>query len=421
MRHVLFYLFALLNVLVVASCDTGPKASEIQGDPLACLSPGDPETELQVECRCLDAVDFCKQSIGLPPGSVIGGGPTVHALPAGRIYGGIITATGDDLLVGIGWTGTAKPHEGAIMRVNLGNGRKKLVSGQYQDLGKNRSVTGSGPELGTVHDLVKAPDGDLYALSEEPSANKVSLVAFDATTGNREVVWVSGDAAYGQCAAAVIQPWVLAMDASSSFILSADAPGDGSGLVRVARDGSTCEWVTRSGGSEAMVGGGVELFSGQYRDLVLSAGDFIAIYDAIPAVVRIKGSDGERTLLSAADDTYGPIGIGATGRGAIGERAIAWDWIREYYWTLGKQGDPTNLVAVSNKDGGRVAIGACSAGKEPSDSALACLAGPVSVGTTTADDGLWMHPDQRHLIMVQDGVSLVLYEPTTGNSNVFSY
>jgi len=411
----------LLALAVVSSCDRSNEDFASQ-DPRHCLEPGAEETELQVECRCADTVDFCKPASTLPFGTVIGGGSTVTSLPDGQVYGGAVNSAGTALLAAVGWTGPAgQPEQGLVLSVDLANGQKAVVSGQYQDFEGNRTVVGAGPEFGLVRDVVRAIGGDMFALSEETAAGRVSVVGFVMESGDRSLRWSNDDVVgFGQCAAATVQPWHLLVDADNAFVMAADAPGDGSGIIKVSNDGASCEWITRSSGSEPDIGGGEVLTGGQYRDIVFNAGDLFAIYDAIPAIVRIA-PDGSRELVSAADDAFGPIGAGPTGPGAIGKRSLAYDWQRKYFWTIGKAGAATNLVAISATDGTRVPITRCADGENPSDGTLACLSGPLSAVAATFDDVVWMHPDQRHLIIVQDGQSFVLHEPWTGNSNVFSY
>lgn len=74
------------------------------------------------------------------------------------------------------------------MEINLDDGKRSVLSGQYMDKGELKTV-GEGPLFCHLLDIRKGPDGMLYGYSDPPMPSSHEIIRVDPKTGNRELVW----------------------------------------------------------------------------------------------------------------------------------------------------------------------------------------------------------------------------------------
>jgi hypothetical protein len=372
----------------------------------------------------------------LPLTTRFGTGPSIRSLPQAHYYGGIII--GREVFLGADWSSSVLPNQGLIMAINLDTGNRRIVSGSFDDPASGNTVTGTGPAFANVIDVKRGvgSDTNLYALSVPASTFNLEIVRVNPTTGNRTLVWRGRDAAYGQCAsgdparpAVTYHERIFGLTSSGEFYLGFRGAGftsEGVGLVRIAANGQSCSFVSRSGAGSLNayafldIGQGYVVDRGFYTGLTQHAGQLYVLHDTIKALFRIDPATGNRTRVSGAGTAYGILGDGPINLGGIGERWTQWDPVRNVMWTAGVINYRT-LVAVDLTTGDRVQAfcSSSTSNDPPTPWRNLCLSGVMTSGFENFG-GLFLDPVSQDLFIVHDNHSLSRVDLRNGNSMRFS-
>lgn len=397
------------------------------------------QTELPADCRCFvnrapssGIVDRCVGLIYVPPATRLGAGPDVRSLPQSSLNGGVVV--GRELFVGVSWSSASHPNRGLVMAVHLDTGNRRIVSGGYLDPSAGLQETGTGPSMQRVLDVARGPDGNLYALSAPVMAADLEIFRVNPTTGARTRVWRGRDSSFGQCASGdparvsvSYHERVFGVGPSGEFFLGFRGAGpysEGVGIVRVAADGSRCDFVTRSGAGALnahaghSIGGGYDLDRGFYAGFVLREGQLYVLNDVYKALFRIDLATGNRFRMSSASTSYGLLGDGPTNFGGIGQRWLAWDEARQIMWATGIQ-SYRGMTAIDLATGNRTEA-YCRSSNAEVPWRDTCLGGVLEGGYQNLG-GFWLDPATNDPILVHEGKSLVRVDLRNGNSMRLSF
>ncbi|MAQ15802.1 MAG: hypothetical protein CMN30_13530 [Sandaracinus sp.] len=278
-------------------------------------------------------------------------------------YGAEFDPAARELYAVVNWNDPEHTDISSIVAWNVDTKDRRVVSGLLPDSVSGVQAFGAGYESPTAF-LVDAggdtqpltgvdairlgPDGNLYA------ASRHEILRVDPSSGTRELVWrrqeesVTGEisATYGQC----LRPSHLGVAdglqlESASFAVGPDLAfyrgfrdvRGGSGVLRVAPDGGTCEVIARWNGQgdsapdpvdsvppPADVGTGYlpNPITTPVQGMLVHAGRlyFVASGD----LVALELASGARTRVDDSDLPY-----------PAGYTAMQWDPEREVIWTAG--------------------------------------------------------------------------------------
>jgi hypothetical protein len=378
------------------------------------------KTNLVADCRCFtnqapsSGIDLCKRPQDVAKlGVQVGPGPSLYGWNNVRVNGGFIDAANDRLVAAVSWGGSSV-REGLVMGFDLTTGERTPISGDWSTA-EGKQTIGAGHPLDWAIDVRPGPDGKLYAFADVATA-KPEIVQVDPETGDRTLVWRGRDEAFGQCASGsgIANQYVqytslgFAVEPAGTFLVGfANAVVDGRGLVRIAADGSTCEWVTVSGTrpDKLVVGTGDEL-GGMVQGYTLHGGQIWAQTTQPKALWSIDPATGNRE-----------VALLAQAGGIIGERWSVWDEGRGVMWTAGLQSSVT--IAAVNLETKAILDIFATCGEEAFPWFPLCASGPIQINSQNYG-GIWMHPKNGNLIVAQDAIGIVEVEIATGNSIIIS-
>lgn len=390
-------------------------------------------TTLPADCRCYDnrspssGIPACVAVNYLDAGVSFGEGPRVRPLPQAHINGGFVDGANREIVAGVDWSSGSNPDSGLIMAFDMDTGDRRIVSGAHQGA-SGVTTTGAGPALHNVIDVKRATTGQLYALSVPGSSLDTEVVRVDPSTGDRTVVWRSGDGAYGQCASGDgsrrLRVWgeAFALDDANNIYLAFGGAGftsEGVGVIRLTPDGKHCEVVSRSGAGELNefygedVGEGYPIDRGRYISFTFHDGALYAMHEAWLSLVRIDPLTGDRTVVSSASTSMGVVGSGPVNYGGIGMRWLVWDGPRGHMWTAGVL-NVRSITAVDLESGDRVQAH-CGAVNADVPWRSLCLTAVTDVCCQNWG-GTWLDPMNGDLIIGQENVSLVRIDVYNGNA-----
>ena len=352
--------------------DTGTNDSGTTGDS------GGPGL-LPVDCRNLSNLKdpACKSPTTYTAATTIGSGPhfvdTLDVVHRGftdtnRIIAGLGTKAG-----------------GVILAVDVTNGNRTVISGP---------TVGTGTALPEIFDVQPGPDG-WYALANG------SVWRVDPATGNRTKVW---DTAMGVAQCTFLAAAAITYDAATGGlavgtdgtlylpIITQQVNDLGEGLIAVKS--GKCTLVSHTGYPMSVNHGTGPVVLGTKNQLSLRNGKVLALDGN--QVGSIDLATGNRTVLSNNQI----IGTGP----ALGGHTMAVTTDVTAAWT-----------ACGGSDGIYVKADLASGNRTGLSPYLGT---PLSIGGPWCT--IWMHPTQP-LLVVEDANGFAFFDPSTKNSNVFSY
>jgi hypothetical protein len=311
--------------------------------------------------------------------------------------------TDGTLYVALGF-GNSQERSGAVVAVDVATGDRRVVSGVAPD----GSTVGAGPAFGTVNDVQQGPDGNLYAWVRQTLPAEQELVRIDPTTGDRSLLWKGRADGSPQCPSSddpsdiplQVTDSGFAVGPDGSFYLPFANPTQGRGILRLPSDVSRCEVFTGTGTPFASRGTGPEM-GGFVQGFTLRDGILYAFTTQPKQFLAIDTNTGDRLLL------YEPSGITPP------ESWAAYDKQRDVWWLAGFM-NSVSIEAVDLINGQRTNI--FNGGVFPWMPLGA--AGPIQINSLNYGP-VWFHPS-GNLLVAQDGMSIVVYEPSTGNSLIRS-
>jgi hypothetical protein len=387
-------------------------------------------SELIIDCRCpwnTTVADQCTSPNSIPANHTIGAGPTMRgALGVTWIGGGGPDVGRGEIIYAFSWDDGAN-GSGMVWALDWETGDRRIVSGQYLDARAGLVEYGSGPPLYQTEDLEVAADGYYYVVATAPNADE-EVVRVDPSTGARTVMWRENDPAFAQCdngnngVYREVQVNRLGFEVGDDGtyyfgVLEVGGGGQGPSIVAISPDGQSCRYVTRFGAEPTNrffnqnVGGGWPLAQGRYEALEWVDGYLYAIDFISLSILRVDPATGDRYMISSSTDG---VGVGP----AIGTRWIVHDPVREVLWTSGLSPEPADIYSVDYLTTGDRWDLTCFA--PYAYSWEMCLEGPA-ITDWIKDNGIFVRPTDGKLIAGHHDDSFVIFEPETGNSNVFSF
>ena len=420
-------------VPVCVSSTTDPEA-EFVTDDNRCqfVQYWSNQTDFPLDCRCPEAAftDRCRRPYDLPGTTSFSDGPRMRGLASTvRAWRG--TIVGREWFLPMAWSISSAQHQSVIFAVNLDTGDRRLVTGAYQDPALGITEVGSGDPLVQVMDLKTGSDGKLYAVGATSDIAAPKLWRIDPTTGHRTLIFDEATADASELCpnystlpgrkTVQMTPEGWAMDAQDRFYFSmVNMPGPS--ILRLTIDGSgtSCEYLTRvndcptcSDKSNKGVG---------YSDIQFDMRAFEIVGDTLYTVsdtklLSVDLTTGDRRLISNGK-ANGGLGGGPLNAEALGDRWSTWDPHRNVLWTVGALGG-SQAVAVDLTTGDRYTwpcwhptlgiLATCN------NTGKALVPGPLGFG------GMVIDPQPPHnLYFAHDLMSVVKYDPLTGNGYTFS-
>ncbi|MBT9561233.1 MAG: hypothetical protein IV100_34890 [Myxococcales bacterium] len=419
------------------------------------------QTHLIADCRCggnrqppgIGGLWICQRPSEVPMGVSFGSGPSARVLPNSSLLGGTLDVESRTLYVGVEWQDAFYEDQGAIMAVDIDSGDRTIVSGQWMDPADGYTTYGeSDPTektywtdniigappyknpLGRVYDIELGSDGYLYAMAPDKDL-QTHIVRVDIATGDRKVMWTEkrtldpnnqNDPAHIQCDNGSLLPgtrtWVqlnqeagFELDPNGDYLLPVIQNGTvdditPNGIIRVAKDGSACTWVTRFGMGEDNGFWGQTIGAGP-----LSQFSFDAVYwhegqiyatSATSITFKIDPTTGKRSIVSSDGVGNGPL---------LGLDWMDWDEGRQLMWS-GGTGAGTSIVSwnmTSNIRFGHIGLKLAKA------TDFQTASGPLDTCCGTHRPG-WVDPLNGQLVMIHNVYGIVRFEPESGNSVILS-
>lgn len=416
-------------------------------------------TWLVADCRCgenrqtpaLGGLNICQNPSELPKSVKFGKGPSVHELPNSSILGGAFDTEARVIYAGVEWQGSFNEDQGAILTIDPDTGDRAILSGQWLDPANGYltfgvsdpadktfwtdDVIGEGPyknPLGRVYDIEIGADGFLYAMTSDKD-NYTHIVRVDVATGNRKVMWTEkrsldpanqNEPAHIQCdnGASSGTTWVQVnqfagfdLDANGDYLMPVIQQGTTTtitpnGIIRVKKDGSDCQWVTRFGmgtsnGFSGQTIGTGPLSQFAFYGLELHEGLIYAVSGNGP-VYTIDPATGKRAIVASDTVGTGPL---------PGQDWLEWDVTRDIMWT-GGTGLGTTIVSWELQSSARSGHMGLKLAKPKQ---FQTASGPLDTCCQTHRPG-WVDPETGDLLLVFNVYAILRFEPASGNSVIQS-
>jgi len=381
------------------------------------------KSDLVADCRCftnqaaVSGIDLCKRPYNLmKDGISIGNGPSYAEAFNIEYNGGFVDDDeGPEGTVYVAASfGGSTARSGGVLAVDLATGDRSIVSG-WDPTGVVDVVNsvlpevGSGHPLESVNEVRRGPDGMLYAWVRTTPPAEQEIVRIDPNDGARTLVWKGRDDRFPQCE--VIEDPSLgtlqttdtgfAVDDAGNFYMGFSNPMQGRGILRISSDLSTCETLTGAGNTASGTRGTGPSMSGFVQGFTIRGDKLYGFTTQPKQFLEVDLETGDRTLL------WEPGGVTPP------ERHAAWDEARGVWWIAGFQ----NSVAIDAVD--------VETGMNTSifnggvfDWMPLGAAGPVQINSLNYGP-VWLRRN-GNLLVAQDGMSIVEYEPKTGNSVIIS-
>lgn len=398
------------------------------------------QTNLIADCRCganqlvAGPLGLCQRpTSAYERGFAYGSGPRVTDLYANlpRVPAGVMDQATRKIYLGFGYTTPGDSYIGAIMEIDVDTGARRIVAGLWPDeFGGTVYGTGIEPYLPEVQNLAIGPDGYLYAWARN-ERNNAQIIRVDRTTGAMTLVWAEhittltqfNNPAHAQCPNGTTVPgsrsWVqinergFLIEASGDFILSAMSTNAGVkstpiGLVRVSKDGTSCEWVRRTNGGSDNAFASSPIGSGAspqvpFRSLYAHKGKVWAI-DNFAEIYELDPANNWRTRNFASD---------------IAEDWMAWDERRQVMWFAGSGGGSNVVVAYHPSDIQAERWAEPITCDNPSREGFGCIEGPARTCCLNHNP-MFFDELTGHVILQHDIFGTLRVEVETGNTVTFS-
>lgn len=416
-------------IALLAGCTTTPTVD----DPVNCRMVR--ETTLPTDCRCYDNLygdPACRDPDLLPSSTRVADGPSLMGLKdthVTHIYGGFVDADERLLYAGIGLDSSAGNYQGLVLGVNLDTGDRHVVSGTFP----NEATVGAGDPLPAVRAVERGPDGKLYAYAED--AVHMSIWRIDPATGDRTRLWTDYDAtqvdtndpASGQCDNGHTGPGIQKVQVSENGFVVHDSgdflipvvPGHAGadetpgGLVRIAKDGSTCTWASRWGGGTNNTLTATPVGTGPASEDTLTALEYR------PSSGQLWGI-GFFGHFFVIDPATGDREIAFDVRGGLGTYSIDVDEEGSII-VLGGTDAPASFVTAVDVEQGRIIDLTCVGSSGYDD--YGCMGdsaqGPLG-NCCQAQQPTWFDPTTRRYILAHREAVFIWGDAATGNNVVFS-
>lgn len=385
------------------------------------------QTEFPVDCRCgqnRTALPICDRPADVAANISFGDGPSLRELSNLRGYAGVFDAAARKMYLGVGWTNPNTSYAGEIIEVDANTGDRRVVSGLWPDNFEGVEY-GTGPFLNEVQNLAFGPTGELYAWARDVD-NLAQILHINKVNGNRTLIWKEHDrlnvgrnnAAHVQCdngsndpnPTPQIHERGFLVDEDGNFILNVLPQGTTvnmtpNGMIRIASDGSSCEWLTRAaaGSSNRFAGanigrGGAPQPGARFGGMFWHNGKIWA-YETFNNIYEINPDNGDRLLIGSD----------------IAEDWMSWDEGRQKMWVSGSGGGSTN-IQLWDPEANSVWDFACRA---PGGPEFGCMQGPI---TTCCNNHLptFFDPQDGNLFVWHSVYGVLKFEASTGNSYIFS-
>jgi hypothetical protein len=411
------------------------------------------QTNLIADCRCgankqlAGGLHICQRPSDLPLQISFGTGPSVRKLPNASMLGGYFDTTTRKVYVGVEWQDSFYEDQGVIMAIDADTGNRSILSGQwvsdangYETYGEadatektywEDEIVGVGMyknPLGRTHDIEMGNDGYLYAMTVDKDLYTV-IVRVDIATGNRKIMWAehrsldpfgknnpdhiqcSNGASSGATTVQLNQSAGFALEpVTGDYLLPVIQGGTSTnitpnGVVRIKKDGTGCDWVTRFGmgsanGFAGQTKGTGPLAQFSFDAMYMHEGKLLAVeLDTNQDIFQIDLDTGKRTVLGEGVSTDW----------------LAWDAKRGLMWG-GGTGAGT-AVNSWNMTSGIVFQHLGMLLAKPVD--FQRVTGPLATCCGTHAPG-WIDPLNDQLILIHNSFALVRMEPESGNSVTLS-
>jgi hypothetical protein len=377
------------------------------------------KSDLVADCRCFNnqapvsGIDLCKRPYNLMKAGIsIGEGPTMATAFNIEFNAGFLDESkGPEGTVYVAASfGASTVRSGAVLEVDLATGNRRIVSG-FDPTGFVDVVNsvlpevGSGPSFGSVMDVRRSPkDGQVYAYVRTAPPAEQEIVRVDLETGERTLMWKGRRPGFPQC----VNPDAgenegtlqttdngFAIDDDGWFYIAISNPTQGRGIVRIDSDFSRCEVFSG-------IGRGVGPYmSGFVNGFEIKDGKLYGFTTQPKQFIEFDLVTGDRQLI------YNVLGVTPP------ERHARWDATRNVWWLAGFQ-DSVSIQALDLEN--NIVADIFSGGFF--DWMPLGAAGPVQINSLNYG-AVWVRSN-GNLLVAQDGMSIVEYEPSTGNSVILS-
>lgn len=412
-RHLVYCL------LVLGACDTSAVEPTITDRSSPYYERGCPleqhrrhKSDLIADCRCFtnqtasSGIDLCKRPYNLMKAGIsVGEGVSYASLYNIEYNGGFLAEDeGPKGTVYVAASfGGSTDRSGGVLAVDVATGNRRVVTGPNLAGGQ----VGSGHVLESVNDV--RPHGDyLYAWVRTRMPAEQEIVRIDPRDGARTLIWKGRDERFPQCRVDATRTETLqttdtgfALDDAGDFYLPFSNPTQGRGILRISNDVSSCETFTGAGAADNAERGVGPSMSGFVQGFTILDGKLYAFTTQPKQFLEVDLVTGDRELLMMPGGVTPP------------ERWAQWDESRQVWWIAGFQNsvtidavDPATGLTASIFDGGVfpwMPLGA---------------AGPIQINSLNYAP-IWVRKN-GNLLVAQDGMSIIEFEPKTGNSVIIS-
>jgi hypothetical protein len=256
-----------------------------------------PQTELFADCRCGgnmtpdndSPMGMCWRPITAGTGMAqpyrYGTGPSVADITAltPQFHTMVMHQASRKIYLGMSYTwapfGIGAAYTGAVIEIDADTGNRRIVAGFWPDeFGGTHhpanldmmQMTGL-THLPLVHNMVIGPDGETLFLTVQDHYSNAQVIRLNRTTGAMQLMWAEhlvipietrhNRSQHAQCwngervsgrKFVQINNRGFAMDANGNYLMTVVANSAADwispvGIVRISADGSSCEWVRRTG------------------------------------------------------------------------------------------------------------------------------------------------------------------------------
>lgn len=383
------------------------------------------KTSLPADCRCgknranTGGLHVCQRptEVARNMGVNIGAGPSFANYYNSRLTGGFIDYANNELIASVQWD-SGSESKGLVVAYNMTDWSRRFISGDAED-DYGHHVIAQGPRFFKLKDIKPGKDGYWYGFGHEQGKSGGGLRIFrvDPKTGQRSVVWQGRTEGYGQCPSGrktIRKPtqkyvqytqegFAVDPDDGSFLVTFSNNKMGGTGIARIAADGSSCDFITLSGRRDD------GLKKGRGFDM---RGPMLGIY--LHEGKIYTHSSGEKTFFEIDPETGNRRALSRKAPKPPAWRHVAWDDKRNVFWVSGKM----NSVTVTAFDPAlnKYLIAHKSCGKHSLwDWFPLCMGGPMRINSLNYGP-MWLNKKTGNLLFGQDLVSIVEFEPETGNS-----
>lgn len=358
-----FFFDELTRIKTSLAADCRCRAVTMGGGPAVFVETSTMTNPTGKLPNCQSTTSLLNKTLDPPLGS----GPQFNAWGLSgteRWYGSWLDPQTRKMYGLVTWTDPRHRASGALVSFEVDTGVREVISGIYPDVRMGEILYGSGYEspndiptgpatqpLSGVSALRPGPGRQLYTLgvgtTGEGQSRSAEIVRINPETGERTLVWQSqttergtSTAAFGQCISdstpdtlpdesVVIVSRSFAVDDQGAFFMSFYDSTDGTGIIKVSADGSTCEFITRfnAGARDTHIGTGYTPQTGaRFRAMLIKDGAIYTPVDPWGEFMRIDLATGNRIAVSIKlEGNYNGMGLDN----------IIFDETRQLFYTIG--------------------------------------------------------------------------------------